>query len=119
MAVLDPYPGLTTEVIVDKQSLTEHTDEEDTSPTEVTKYIEARSGAEFMIKTTFRKPFPKINGVEIRVSVDGNRGCHIGIAPNELLNRSASNVTGVTFSQNGQRFHQRYQFAELKVGKHQ
>jgi hypothetical protein len=43
MAILDAYPGLRTEIIVNRALLTEYNDEEaETSPTETTKYIEAR-----------------------------------------------------------------------------
>ena len=59
MAVLDAHPGLTTKVTVNKEPLVEYDDEEaEASSTEVTKYIETRSRAEFDIKTTFSEPLP-------------------------------------------------------------
>jgi hypothetical protein len=118
MAVLEKYPGLTTEVKVDKKPLTEYNDdEEETSPTEVTRYIEAKTGATFAIETVFKKPFPTTNGVEISCTVDGNRGSRWGIAPKDLFRRAGKKMTGMSFSQDGKRFHQYYQFAELNVGR--
>lgn len=117
MAVLDAYPGLTTEITVDKQPLTEYIDDEgEVSPTEATKYIEARSGAEFVINTVFRRPFPTTHGVEISAKVDGDHGCRWGIAPNELHHHRPQKMTGKSFSKHGKRYHQRYQFAELNIG---
>ncbi|KAJ4361290.1 hypothetical protein N0V95_001992 [Ascochyta clinopodiicola] len=115
MAVLDAYPGLTTEITVNKKPLAEYDGEEETSSTEVTRYIEARSGADFVIKTLFKAPFSTEQGVETSCIVDGNRGPRCGIAHNELLHRSANRMTGVTFSQDGRRFHQNYQFAKLNI----
>lgn len=119
MAVLDAYPGLTTEITVNKEPLTEYDDDEsETSPTEVTKYVEARTGADFVIKTIFRKPFPTENGVEISCSVDGRRGPRWSIEPKHIIRCSTKKMTGVTFTEDGKRFHQNYQFAELNIGGH-
>lgn len=118
MAVLDAYPGLTTEIIVDRAPLPEHNDKEaKTSPTETTKYIEARSGSEFVIKTSLKEPFPANNGVEISVSVDGNGGPRRSVKPGSLFYKDPTKIKGVGFSQDGKRYTQNYQFAELNIGK--
>lgn len=117
MAVLDAHPGLRTEIVVDKRPLDKYNDDEaEATPTEVTKYIEARSGADFMIKTTFSEPFPTNNGVEIKVKVDGNRGPCWAIKPDDRFYRSTNKMTGVSFTQDGKRYHQNYQFADLNIG---
>lgn len=117
MAVLDAYPGLRTEITVNKKPLVEYNHEEETSQTTVTKYIEACSGAEFVIKTTFSQPFPLVNGVEISAVVDGNRGPRWAVKPDERFYRSANNMKGVSFTHNGKRYQQKYQFAELNIGQ--
>lgn len=104
---------------MNKKALAEYNnDEEDISPTEVIKYIEARSGAEFEIKTTFSVPFPNVNGIEISVKVDGNRGSRKVIAPDERFYRSVYKMTGMTFTQGQKRYHQNYKFAELEIDKY-
>jgi hypothetical protein len=115
MAVLDAYPGLRTEITINKKPLAEYYHEEEASQTTVTKYIEACSGAEFVIKTTFSQPFPMVNGVEISAVVDGNRGPRCAVKPDDRFYRSA-NMKGVSFTQDGKRYRQKYQFAELNIG---
>lgn len=117
MAVLSAFPGLTTEIIVDRLPLTEFSgDEPEASTTKTTSYIEARSGAEFSIKTTLSRPFPLTNGVEVSVSVDGNLGRRLLFQPNDQSYDSAGSIKGVVFVQDGKRYSQNYQFAELNVG---
>lgn len=117
MAVLDAFPGLTTEIIVNKVPLAKfHDDETEASPTENTKYIEARSGSEFMIRTTFSEPFPTVHGVEISVRVDGNPGPLSAVKPDDQLYLDSTEIKGVSFSQDGKRYRQNYQFAELHIG---
>ncbi|KAF2998148.1 hypothetical protein E8E13_001922 [Curvularia kusanoi] len=116
MAILEAHPGLTTEITVNKAPLTEYSDDEaEPSSTETTNYIEARSGFDFVIKTRFKEPFPAINGVEISVSVDGNRGPRWSVKPDHLFYRVPIRMKGVGFSQDGKRYHQNYQFAELNI----
>ena len=117
MAILDAYPGLTTEITVDRAPLPEYNDEEaETSPTETTKYIKARSGSEFVIRTSLKEPFPANNGVEISVSVDGNGGPRYSVKPGSLFYKVPTKIKGVGFSQDGKRYTQNYQFAELNIG---
>lgn len=116
MAVLDAHPGLSTVVTVNKQPLTEYDNDEETDPGVANKYVEASSGAEFVIETVIKSPFPTVNGVEISVTVDGSRGPRFGYGPDELLYRSIQ-VKGVSITQGGERHRQNYQISELNVGK--
>jgi hypothetical protein len=116
MAILDAYPGLTTEITVEAAPLAEYDDEEaETSPTETTKYIEARSGSEFVIETSFKWPFPRTNGVQISASVDGIRALRYSIEPDRLFYK-VRRTEGMKFSQDGKRYVQNYRFAELNIG---
>ena len=116
MAILDAYPGLKTEITVDAAPLAEYNDEEaETSPTETTKYIEARSGPEFVIETSFKWPFPTTNGVQINASIDGIHVSEWSIKP-ELLFRKVRGMKGVSFSEGGRRYLQNFRFAELNIG---
>lgn len=117
MAVLDAHPGLATEIIVNNVPLTEYRDDEaEESPQKVTKYIEASSGAEFVITTTLNMPFPDKYGVEVRVSVDGNQGPRWGIKPDDRFYGTVLRMKGMNFTQDGKRYHQNYQFAKLNIG---
>jgi hypothetical protein len=58
MAVHDDCPGLTAEILVGDEPLKEYKDaEEEETPKTTTRYIECRSGAEFVIRTSFESPF--------------------------------------------------------------
>jgi hypothetical protein len=116
MAILDAYPGLKTEITVDAAPLAEYNDEEaETSPTETTKYIEARSGSEFVIETSFKWPFPRTYAVQISASVDGVRVSDWSVLP-EFLFRKVRAMKGVVFSEGGRIYCQNIRFAELNIG---
>ncbi|KAI4629253.1 uncharacterized protein J4E87_003515 [Alternaria ethzedia] len=74
MAVLPFLPGLAVEIIVNDAPLPEYNDDSDTpaSPTTITRYVEATSGANFAIKVSVTKgyPFPK-GDMEAKISLDG------------------------------------------------
>lgn len=115
MAILDAAPGLSTEITVNRVPLAEYDDPEaEKSPFSITKYVEAVSGSEFVIKTSFQEPILAINGVEISVRIDGNRGPRRSIKPG--FYQAPNEIAGVWFSQDGKRYHQNYQFAELDIG---
>ena len=73
MAVLSEYPGLDVAFIVHGQRLQEYDDDDEPSPKTVTKYIEAQSGANFAIATSFKPPFPTRYVVMGRLYIDGKR----------------------------------------------
>jgi hypothetical protein len=110
MAILDTVSGLNTEITVNRVPLAEYDDPE----ADITKYVEAVSGSEFVIKTSFKEPILAINGVEISVRIDGNCGPRRSIKSG--FYRVPNEITGVGFSQDGKRYHQNYQFAELDIG---
>ncbi|KAI4700112.1 hypothetical protein J4E81_004148 [Alternaria sp. BMP 2799] len=74
MAVLPFLPGLAVEIVVNGASLPEYDDNSDTpaSPTMVTKYVEATSGANFTIEVLLMEEFPFPKGhLEAEISLDG------------------------------------------------
>ena len=74
MAVHPFLPGLSVEIIVNNALLPEYDDDSDTpaSPTTVTKYVEATSGAHFAIKIKLTEKFPFPVGVlGGMISLDG------------------------------------------------
>jgi len=74
MAVLDGVPGLEVTVLVNGAPLDEYVDsDEETSPAEVIKYVEAVSGAVFHVKYDIGSAFTvkAEHGVQVELSLDG------------------------------------------------
>lgn len=73
MAILPLCPGLTVEVLVDGEPLSEYDDVSDTPalPGTVTKCVEAKWGVEFSIRLVFASPFSLDSDVGFDVYVDG------------------------------------------------
>jgi hypothetical protein len=74
MAVHPFLPGLAVEIIVNDAPLPEYDDDTDAgdSPTMVTKYVEATSGANFAVEVAFTEEFPFPKGdMRAGTSVDG------------------------------------------------
>ena len=117
MAILDAFPGLQTEITVNRVPLAEYDDDEaENSSTQTTKYIEAVSGSDFVIKTSFKKPFLATYGVEIFVRIDGDHMSGRSVKPDAVFYQVPVEIAGVEFSQDGRCYHQNYQFAELNIG---
>jgi hypothetical protein len=73
MAIHNSCPGLNVQVIVGGQPLTEYIDQDvSQNPHSVTAYVEAVSGAQFEINSTFTVPFP-LADVSCAIYLDGKR----------------------------------------------
>ena len=112
-------PGLTVEIIVNNALLPEYDDDSVTpaSPTTVTKYVEATSGANFAIKVSLIEkefPFPK-GYIEAAVSLDGRRLMSAIISEAQFFKHRM--IEGRQ-SQIGEHYKiQRFCFAELEISK--
>jgi len=119
MAVHPFLPGLTVEIIVNNALLPEYDDDSVTpaSPTTVTKYVEATSGANFAIKVSLIEkefPFPK-GYIEAAVSLDGRRLMSAIISEAQFFKHRM--IEGRQ-SQIGEHYKiQRFCFAELEISK--
>ncbi|KAF2651343.1 hypothetical protein K491DRAFT_719903 [Lophiostoma macrostomum CBS 122681] len=115
MAILSDVPGLRVEVHVAGSALKEYDDDETPPPKTVTKYIEAVSGAEFVIKYFFDRPFPTTYGVEAQIYVDGKRvGVDLNQAANLLVARAKVWEGGRVFV-NGESFRSKFRFSDVKI----
>ncbi|KAH6875377.1 hypothetical protein BKA58DRAFT_399585 [Alternaria rosae] len=88
MAVLPFCPGLTVKIFVNGAPLPEYDDDSDTpaSPTTITKYVEATSGARFVIKVSLTEGFPFSEGdMEAKISLDGRITAHHFISKDIFL----------------------------------
>jgi len=118
MAVLPFCPGLTVEIFVNGAPLPEYDNDSDTpaSPTTVTKYIEATSGANFAIKTIFTQEFPFLKGnIDAQISLDGR------VVAGKILREAwffEERLFEGRNSQIGEQSKiQKFCFAELEIGK--
>jgi hypothetical protein len=112
MVRFDDVPGLRAEVVVDGEPLQEY-DDDDAEPDMITKYIEACSDKEFVLKFTFDMGLPMDHGVEVKVDIDGDR-CHVAYRPGSL--HKPRHKYGMSFLKDGQRFRQNYRFTALNIG---
>jgi hypothetical protein len=116
MAISDDVPGLQTGVLVDGWPLREYEDDE-AEPDIISKFIEASSDKDFVIKWKFSHPFPVHHGVEARVQVDGERCCVEVRQPYELHKPQGHCKYGVSHMENGQWFRRNYRFTALDISK--
>ena len=120
MAVLSECLGLKVEVIVNKQPLTEYdNDDEEESPNTVTKYTEAQSGLEYVLKWTFSEPFQKKHGVLVGIWIDGEYSTGTVFRPELLFESEGYLCHGVDYIKDGQSYCRNYQFTALNIGKAQ
>ncbi|KAH3917425.1 hypothetical protein HBI56_118040 [Parastagonospora nodorum] len=114
MAISNETPGLRAEILVDGQPLPEYEDDEAELNT-VTRYIEASSNKEFVLRWEFGHPFPERYGVEMRVSIDG-AAYRVKIKEaNELYRPGGHTKTGVGHKKNHQCFRRNYRFTALNI----
>jgi len=117
MAILPFCPGLIVEIFVNSAPLPEYDDNSDTptSPTTITKYVEATSGANFAIKVSFTEgyPFPK-GDMEARISLDG-RVIHKGMNCEGRFFHTRL-YQGRSIQIGGHPKIQKFCFAELEIG---
>ena len=118
MAVLPFLPGLAVEIVVNGASLPEYDDNSDTpaSPTMVTKYVEATSGANFTIEVLLMEEFPFPKGhLEAEISLDGRVFMCELIREDQFFN---DHLMDGRHSQVGQYPKtQKFFFAELEIGR--
>lgn len=95
-------------------------DDGESSTTAVTKYIEAKSGAEFAVQVEVHQPFPRYAMI-VKLYIDGNsvRSRIIGDHQYQRAKGSVKRVlnTTVTKIADGQRTLQNFCFSELQIGE--
>jgi ribosomal protein S12 len=74
MAIIDDHPGLSVEILIDKQALREHRDATaEDPPNAITKYAEVHTIDAFEVKTNFLENSAATYGVHVEVRLDGNK----------------------------------------------
>ncbi|EUC46850.1 hypothetical protein COCMIDRAFT_4134 [Bipolaris oryzae ATCC 44560] len=115
MVTSTKYPGLEVAVHVDDEPLREYDDgDEDPPLNTVTRYVEAKSGAEFAVITIFKPPFSPPHGVMISLIVDGSPVTSRCCRQDELFDR-VFKMHAVHRKIHGEWVMQKLRFSELDI----
>jgi len=123
MAILPGFPGVSVEIHVGGNTLKEYDDsnEDEPTPTTVTKYIEAKTGAKFEIHFRFETNFQYRNHtIQCETYFDGSSKYVNGFVLNkEHLGRSQAYTTkqvGAFHKEGGRWTERKYMFSSLVTG---
>lgn len=120
MAILDAHPNIEVQIVCNGIPLKEYDDDdndESAEPNTVTKYVEAISGAEFQIQHDIMAPWPR-HEILFTCIIDKQNIRGALIRKHHYYGRSYRYIKdGVESYNRGQWSTQRFQFAELSVGK--
>ena len=116
MAITTAAPRIKTQVLVDGAALEEYEDDEEhTEPNSVTKYVEAKSGAEFAIRSRFTEQ-PQYD-ILTRILLDGKyvmgQLAILKYFHGDFLEQTAH---GVRSNKGGQWVLSKFAFSDLKTG---
>lgn len=120
MAVHPNHPELNVEIIVDEEALQEYAnDEGEQDARDVTRYVQASSGACFAVRYAIPaelfaqhgvRAVIEIDGVEVRKSPYGNSRLRRELGHTVTCDATAARVNGVDMGQ-------KFRFAEIKPGE--
>lgn len=126
MAISADNPGFEVTIEVEGTALREFDHEPSTSTTDqpvdqfanaITKYLEAPSGSEFVIRYTYKPPFNPTFLVHAEVTLDGQ----LMLAPDNTIDFKDGNeswtCSSTTYTVDNQAFAQKFRFAELDIGE--
>lgn len=117
MAIIQAYPRLKVEIVIDNVPLEEFDDEDDpASRTTVTKYIESQSGAHYAIKCLLTQPWPGAS-VLLDFYLDGKwvRGSFM-MQKDFIGNTLERLIEGANYSEKNTFYLQKFRFSELTIG---
>jgi hypothetical protein len=125
MVALDDYPGITVEIIVGGQALTEYLDP-DPSDTNVTRYVEATSGACFEVKVTaagdyqYFRSLLNSNAMSFLTEVDGAPVKSVIAAENDFrgCNPWSTLIDGKKIQSGGTWTKRRLMFSNIALGNY-
>lgn len=120
MAVHPKHPGLEVVVTVHDSPLKEYDDDDDDenlSPDEIIKYIEAKSGARFAVTVRFKRPFPTQHDVMMHLVIDGKPMFTGHCIRKDLYSKGMSKSTA-EWKRNGKWVEQKFCFAKLDIGNY-
>jgi hypothetical protein len=105
MAIIDDHPGLSVEILIDKQALREHRDATaEDPPNAITKYAEVHTIDAFEVKTNFLENSAATYGVHVEVRLDGNKVSSYLVRLKDLKKEGGHLTSGVK-TKIGNRWH--------------
>jgi hypothetical protein len=105
MAIIDDHPGLSVEILIDKQALREYRDATaEDPPNAITKYAEVHTNNAFEVKTSFLENSAATYGVHVEVRLDGNKVSSYLVRLKDLKKEGGHLTSGVK-SKIGNRWH--------------
>lgn len=120
MAITHENPKIEAYVECDRAHLQEFDEDDGETTTTVTKYIEAKSAAEFAVQVEVHRPFPRYAMI-FKLYIDGNsvRSRIIGDRQYQRVRGSVKREfnTTVTKIVDGQRTLRKFCFSELQIGE--
>ena len=118
MAIHPDHPGLTVAIEVADRALVEYNDDKIPADTNtINRYVEAQSGAEFIIRYIFVKPFPVRRDVGLEIYVDGNMVDDSWISKRSLRDREGFTTAGAEIEVGATWIKRRFRFNDLRIGK--
>lgn len=124
MAIIDGVPGLEVQILVDGEPLIEYDDEDEPGVHDgsgrktISKFVEARSGAEFVIKCSFDAVNPyKTNDLQIAVYIDGKYMDDRVLYARQIQAPYISRLSGHRYRTGSQFFQRKFSFSELSIGR--
>jgi len=119
MAIHPDYPGLTVSIEVAGQELVEYNDEEAPADSNtIVRYIEVRSGAEFVVRYTFAQPFPTKKDVRVSCKMDGTSVGRPLISRKGLFRATGYTFSGVRAKEGPGWVQRAFRFSDMNIGMH-
>jgi hypothetical protein len=117
MAVTKAYPRIKVGVQVDEVVVQEHEDDDEKSTDDtVTKYVEAKSGADFALSFQVTPPWPK-QSILFQIHLDGKYARGTFAQQRDWIGTSCKFIIGGSASsKNGQWYQQNFCFSDLSIG---
>jgi hypothetical protein len=118
MAILKTRPGLEVDILVNGGVLTEYVNnEEPEDNSTVTKYVEAHSGKEFVVKYKSYDPFPQTRDVRFVIYLDGRSADSSCVRAEELYTFGGFTKRGRRSKTGTKSFTQNFLFRNLEISK--
>lgn len=109
MAVLDKVKGLTVEILVESVALPEYPDDDHTTPSRMSKFVEAQNSAQFVISCNTNGSFSRAKSILIEVRLDGVWATSRIVKRSDLKTAQVSRFDGPARSQ------LRFRFSALTI----
>lgn len=118
MAIIATAPGVEVQVFVNGQACVEYNDDDEVAAARnVTKYIEAESGANFEFRIRIKPEFAyQDHDLKFYVLVDGTVMCRSVVEKRKVRKDHKLKLESTRFCKNNQWFQRKFTFSNLTIG---